>query len=266
LIVVCDKNDFITGGPANANPYGRFIRGKNALTINDALPIVSLATTAYDKRVFGVLSPDVYDLSPDVAPLTFSQRQRLVDCGDVRMQVNAMGDGCMWVSDINGPLFSGDLVTSSILPGYGQLQTGDLPEVFQNYTVAKMTCDCDFANMQQPVYVVQTDEFGQNILDPMTGKPTWIQDSITIMVDPDTGLPPPPPEPVQPNEDGTMPDTISQSNLVPQTMLLTESLYRMRWLAADGALITEQEYDDAKAAGTSSVYRAAFVGCTYHSA
>ena len=254
MIVVCDQNDYITGGPENTNTYGQFIRGQNAITINDSLPVVSLAKTAYDKRVFGVLSSDIYNLSPDVT-MTPSQKKLLVEYGDVRMEVNAIGAGAIWVSDINGALSSGDFITSSTIPGYGQLQNIDS---MHSYTVAKITCDCDFGNLQQPVYIVQTDENGKNVIDAATGQPIWIQQTLTIMVDPNTGIPP---LPQQPNADGSFP---LQQDLIPYTTLVTESKYKMRWLDGNGTQITEQEYAASISAGSLGVYRAAFVGCTYH--
>jgi len=248
FIVVCDQNDYITGGPRNANPLGKFVRGKSAITINDALPVVSLAKTAYDRRVFGVLSSSVYEMSPGTS-LTPSQQQRLVEVGDVRMEVNAMGAGAVWVCDINGPLVSGDYVTSSTVPGYGQLQRGSLPYVCQSFTVAKMTCDCDFTNPERPVYEVQTDENGLNVVDPATGLPVWIQSTATVLVDPSAA------------------ETRDCRNaLERRTTPSTERLFDMRWISSDGTQMSEADYDAAitTGGGHASVYRAAFVGCVYY--
>ena len=262
-----DRYVYISGGPAGENPYGQFIRGQNALSINDALPLVSLASTVYDKRVFGVLSPDVFETSPSMLPLTYTQKKRLVECGDVRMQVNAMGDGCIWVTDINGSFLSGDLITSSTIPEYGQLQTGDLPLVFQAYTVTKITCDCDFSTLQQPQYRVMIDEQGLNVLDG-NGQLQWIQNSVTIMVDPITGLPSASTSLPVMGLDGTISEPIptqtQELNLVPLTNYLTESKYKMRWLRSDGTQLTKAEYDLDKSQGVP-VYKVAFVWCTYYS-
>ena len=261
LIVVCDQDDYITGGPNNMNPYGQFIRGHDAISINDALPVVSLAKTAYDKRVFGILSSEIFATSPEmVKEQTAEKHNKLVQCGDVRIEANAIGDGALWVTDINGPLNSGDLITSSIIPGYGQLQSTD--NMFHNYTVAKITCDCDFLNQQRPVYVINTDVNGLNILDPITGKPTWVQKTETIMVDPMTNEPPPP------NTDGTIQEPQQPLNLVPRITYLTEPMFKTRYLTIDGTKISQEQYD-ATIATTPidtkpTVYRAAFVGCTYH--
>ena len=252
FIVVCDQDDYITAhGDA---PLGKFIRGNKAITIGDALPVVSLANKAYDKRVFGVLSLKQFALSPEMAAMSDNQNSRLVECGDVRLEVNAIGDGAIWVSDINGPFISGDLITSSELPGYGQLQSTD--DAMHNYTVAKITCSCDFTAPQQPVYEIQVDENGLNVLDPVTGHPVWVAQTTTIMVDPATNELPLTSDPS---------NLSNLSNLIPKVVPLTEPKYEMRYVTIDGSEISQAAYDDAVAGGQSNeVYRAAFVGCTYH--
>jgi len=42
--------------------------------------------------------------------------------------------------------------------------------------------------------------------------------------------------------------------------------YKMRYLLSDGTEITKEEYEKLliKGSTTPNVYRAAFVGCTYH--
>ena len=59
------------------------------------------------------------------------------------------------------------------------------------------------------------------------------------------------------------------THLVPKIVPLTEPKYEMRYVAADGSIISRAAYDDALDAlasgrGNEVVYRAAFVGCTYH--
>ena len=44
---------------------------------------------------------------------------------------------------------------------------------------------------------------------------------------------------------------------------LTEKKYELRYLLADGTQITETDYNTRKA-NSENVYKAAFVGCTYH--
>ena len=255
---MCDQNDYITA-PGKA-PLGQFSRGKDAITMNDAMPIVSLAKKAYDKRVFGVLSSVVEPLSPEMATPDAQGQQQLVNCGDVRMEVNAIGEGAIWVSDANGPLQSGDLITSSSIPGYGQLQTGDLPNVFASYTVAKITCDCDFdAGATRPKMVIQKDENGLNVIDPVTGWPVWIQETTTVLIDPATGLV------ADKRQSLENPEEFQAwfSSLLATQEPVVEPLYKMRYLLADGTEIQKEEYDANVASGVAC-FRAAFVGCTYH--
>jgi hypothetical protein len=61
------------------------------------------------------------------------------------------------------------------------------------------------------------------------------------------------------NEDGT--ETIE---IVDPPVPQVEPSYELRYLQGDGTHITKDEYDAAILANNSSVFRAAFVGCTYH--
>ena len=54
-----------------------------------------------------------------------------------------MGEGGIWVSNLNGNLSNGDYITSSTASGLGQKQDDD---ILHNYTVAKITQDCDFSS------------------------------------------------------------------------------------------------------------------------
>ena len=64
------------------------------------------------------------------------------ELGDTRVYINSVGKGAVWVLNTNGPLQSGDYITTSgIVPGYGQRQSDD---VLHNHTLAKIRMDCDF--------------------------------------------------------------------------------------------------------------------------
>jgi len=116
--------------------------GEDDITINDAMPKVELSSVANDKRVFGVVS-NVEDTDSDERSFTQGIWGTSVDkpAGDDRVIINSVGEGAMWVTDINGNLENGDYITSSDLAGYGMRQDDDL---LHNYTVAKITMDCDF--------------------------------------------------------------------------------------------------------------------------
>ena len=60
---------------------------------------------------------------------------------DRRLIINSLGEGAVWVANINGPLENGDYITSSSIPGIGMRQDCDN---LKNYTVAKVTIDCTF--------------------------------------------------------------------------------------------------------------------------
>ena len=121
--------------------------GSNAITTNESLPVVSISNVASDKRCFGVISA-----SED--PETRQDRHGNIfsvfvkEKGDTRVYINSVGEGAIWVADINGPLESGDYITTSNIAGYGQKQDG---AGLMNYTVAKITMDCDFEPATQPI-------------------------------------------------------------------------------------------------------------------
>ena len=109
----------------------------DSLTVNDALPMVRVCNTAKSKKVYGVISGE------EDEERSFGGNVKSVYSkakGDKRLHVNGLGEGCIWVSDANGPLENGDYIVSW-KDGYGQKQNDD---ILRNYTVAKITMDCDF--------------------------------------------------------------------------------------------------------------------------
>jgi hypothetical protein len=89
--------------------------------------------------------------------------------GDNRVIVNSLGEGAIWVANTNGNLVSGDYITTSNIAGYGQKQES---EFLANYTVAKITMDCDFNPEDLPVQVIKKDAEGNNVLDTY-GRLQW---------------------------------------------------------------------------------------------
>ena len=55
--------------------------------------------------------------------------------------VNSLGEGAIWITNCSGSLENGDYITTSPILGLGMKQDDDL---LHNYTVAKITQDCDF--------------------------------------------------------------------------------------------------------------------------
>ena len=140
LIVSSDQNKYI-------KMSGGIEAGSNAITTNESLPVVSLSNVVVDKKCFGVISasedPETREDTHGILTSIFDKEK-----GDTRVFINSVGEGAIWVSNIGGSLESGDYITTSNVAGYGQKQEG---AGLMNYTVAKITMDCDFNPATQPI-------------------------------------------------------------------------------------------------------------------
>ena len=162
LIVSANRNKFM-------NLNGPLTTGIGAIQSTESLPIVSLSNVVNDTRVFGVID------KPEL--ITLERRQKYgnsvvrsdKEYGDVRVIINSLGEGAMWIVNTNGNVVSGDYITSSNISGYGQKQDDD---ILHSYTVAKITMDCDFNPEEIPVQVIKKDENNINILDEY-GRLQW---------------------------------------------------------------------------------------------
>jgi hypothetical protein len=121
--------------------------GSNAITTNESLPVVTISNTSRDKKCFGVISASE---DPETREDDYGNLVSVVmkESGDTRVYINSVGEGAIWVTNINGNLESGDYITTSNVAGYGMKQDS---EFLANYTVAKITMDCDFEPVTQPV-------------------------------------------------------------------------------------------------------------------
>eukprot|EP00798_Chlamydomonas_sp_ICE-L_P002606 gene2606-biopygen12212 len=231
LVVVTDKNAYASG----------LLRGRQrAMTINQALPLVSLSKVPKDPRAFGVISLTQDHPAGPSAAISATEILKIAEQGDVRVQINSLGEGCIWVCDETGStIHAGDYVTTSSLSGYASLQVlddGDVPDgTLRNYTVAKLTMDCDFSQPLVDVEEVQKDEYGNVVFDA-DGSLLYTIVTTThgpSVVDPDTG------------------ETRTGEPL--ETPIpVTEPSYKMRWMtteidASSGVsittLISKEDYD-----------------------
>ena len=104
----------------------------------NTIPMVNVSNVSMDKSWYGVVS------------------DKTTDTNDYDILVDTSGPTRIWVSDVGGQLESGDLIsTSNIIPGYGQKQVDD---IIRNYTVAKVTQDCDFTEPIQKSIMVPKQE------------------------------------------------------------------------------------------------------------
>lgn len=158
----------------------------------DFLPVVELSSKGYDKSLFGIIvkiegneSNDRYEVSGIISyPIEKKEHDR-------RLHIAGCGEGGIWVCNYNGNLEAGDFITTSPIPGIGMKQEDEL---VYNYTVGKITMDCDFN---------------------------------------------------------------------PKLLENNEYEYEMKYIEPDGNIITFDKYKELLL-NNSSVYKMAFVGCSYN--
>ena len=260
LIVSADQNDFIrmSGGVA---------RGNEAITTNESLPIVSFSTKSNDKKCFGVISTTEDPENRVEVYGNFASNMHK-ELGDTRVYINSVGEGAIWVTDINGPLESGDYITTSNVAGYGMRQEDD---ILHNYTVAKITMDCDFNPRTQPKKIIKkelanvdywidyaTSEIKQEEYETLPENEREIREDKYYKI-------------YKREIQKTNPENDKFVHEVQEELVnvldahgqlqweddpsgATEKAYKIRYLTADGT-----QTDEANA-----VHTAAFVGCTYH--
>ena len=267
LIVSADQNEFV-------KMSGGVVCGNEAITINESLPLVSLSTKANDKKCFGVLSTTEDPETRKEVYGNFASSMEKEE-GDTRVYVNSVGEGAVWVTNINGILESGDYITTSNVAGYGMKQNDD---ILHNYTVAKILMDCDFNAVTQPKRIIKkepkmvdywiiygdvkiTEEEYHTLPDSRRKIVEDVHHRIDQM------------EVVKedPEKDGFVyeqrEDTVNVLDEHGQFQWEdsgeTEKAYKVRYLLPDGTQISEEEYT-TRASMDEKVYIAAFVGCTYH--
>lgn len=114
----------------------------NSVSINESLPIIKMSNSRNQKNVFGVISSENEEdvRTHSIGAFVSVYSKPFLEEG--RVVVNSIGEGAVWVCNINGNLENGDYVTTCEIPGHGMKQDED---ILMNYTVAKITCDCDFS-------------------------------------------------------------------------------------------------------------------------
>ena len=266
--------------------------------INEALPICILSSVKKDKRVFGVISNKedssmsrTYDQGniKHIGSKKFNNERRFI--------INSLGEGSIWVINTNGFLKNGDYITTSNIPGYGELQDED---VLKNYTVAKISCDCNFSldlkgnkvvrkNIKKWIEkkkiwqtVKHEEEKTRNVFNKDLGK--WVQEKYTetreiqeqVFDEYDVY-----------NEDGKVidvhkvekvehiereeyeivydenGDVILDDELDSDGNIVYDYAYPTRFLNGNGEEITRNVYEEMLNK-EQTVYIACFVGCTYH--
>ena len=114
--------------------YNNYLLQNNKANINDSMPIIELSNKEKDKRVIGVITNKTNNGNKYNDKDFFNNKY---------IKINSLGDGMLWVSNINGNFEAGDFITTSKIEGIGQRQDDN---ICYNYTVAKITSDLDFKN------------------------------------------------------------------------------------------------------------------------
>ena len=136
------------------------ITDKKAITITESLPKVILTNKDKDPAVWGVISNVKNDdINSDGTIPTDQNNMFSNGLAFDMIRVNGLGEGAMWVTNINGNISNGDYICSSIIPGYGRRQDDD---ILHNYTTAKATMSCNFDINNNNLYECEEIEFEGN--------------------------------------------------------------------------------------------------------
>ena len=200
---------------------------KRYISINESLPLIELSNKKNDKRVIGVISDKRQDFNVTVLRHCIKEETAIV--------INSIGEGAIWVSNINGNIENGDYITSSDIPGIGMRQDDD---ILHNYSVCKITMNCDFNPKWIPV--MKTSKNTSNILNS-DGSNLINQNCFKY-------------------DDNIV---IFEQELDSNNELLYEWEYEMKYITLDGTIIDKYRYDILMTSNLP-VYKMAFVGCTYH--
>ena len=132
------------------------IYNETRIRMNEAIPVVSLCIEEFDQRVFGVVS-GFENSNSDSREFKLGHLSFVLEKDKVsnKVMVNSVGEGGIWVCDVNGAFTNGDYITTSRVDGYGMRQKSK--QQF-NYTVAKITCDCNFY-IQSELYTCEEFEY-----------------------------------------------------------------------------------------------------------
>jgi len=261
-----------------------YINKNRNITLNDCLPVIDLVNSINCKNILGIISNSNIDFN--LSPLKGQDSPN--EDGINRISINSLGEGAIWVSDYNGSIENGDYITTSPIPGIGMRQNDDL---LHNYTVAKITMDCDFnpefkelkiiskytSNVYHTHYDLGLKEYSINITSNILFTSNIYNNNIELN---------------QPNiynsnidfysnitytsnyyDYGTYIDKTfikfdENKNPIYENVydinynIIYEPEYEMKYIYLDGTITTKDDWELNNI--TSNIYRMALCGCTYH--
>jgi hypothetical protein len=131
-----NRKSLVTGVEySKIDDYEGLIVSATTNEYRNARPVLTLSNTENDKKCYGVILGKSNSI-------------------DNKTNIQKSGDGRMWVVNTDGNLESGDLVTTSVINGYGKKQDDD---ILRSYTLAKLTQDCDFTERYTPIKRVKQE-------------------------------------------------------------------------------------------------------------
>lgn len=270
LIVCANTDTYIDMKIKTKTP----VYGKDAITINDSLPLLTLARKNKDVTVFGVIATaEEIDEQDGYRTYRAGNLGSSIEkeYGDKRVHINSVGEGGIWVSNKNGILESGDYITSSNIPGYGQKQDS---QCIHNYTVAKITMNCDFHPSLQYKKKIKSQEINFTNIDASNNYYDLSSNDLIYTKSLSHGT----------NElieeyknfkynlelDGSRNLIQARQNILNEYGEIQwedtneqEYAYNIRYVDISGNIITKNDYDNIIMQGNLA-FIAAFVGCTYH--
>ena len=111
------------------------IWANNNKNVSTCIPKMRLSDKNNSKSVYGVIG----SLSGRYEAYALGYG---VDQDSVHIEVNSVGEGKVWVTNISGDIENGDYIASSEVLGYGRLQDDD---ILHSYSVAKCVEEVDWA-------------------------------------------------------------------------------------------------------------------------
>jgi hypothetical protein len=235
----------------------KYKNNKQNIKINSALPYVELTNKSYCPCVYGVISnnEDINNQGRayEVGRFVTGYKQ---DKADHRIIINGLGEGAVYVSDYNGVILNGDYVSSSPIPGISMKQNDD---IIHNYTVAKITMNCDFNPAYEPlliceevlIYTSNIKVTTSNIEVETSNNETSNYDiNISNVV-------------VTSNYQNVLDsngDLIYIEQRDDNSNVIYDYEYEMKYITLEGLIIDKDVYN------SNVDFRIAFLGCTYHCA
>ena len=195
--------------------------------ISESLPLTKLTTIENDKAVFGVIA-----------------YQPAANYNINNFKVNSLGEGAIWIVNKNGNLEIGDYISSSTITGYGQKQNDD---ILHNYTVAKITCNCDFSlvkQIKQKIITISNENYIEAEYKEIGSSE---ERDLSRFINYD--------------ENGNIQ---YEDDLDLSGNQVYEYKFDTRFLDASSNILSDEEDYLTRLNNGENVYIACFVGCTYH--